>query len=211
MKAPLYFPLRASWIRWSMQLRDTQQPTVSSHLIPLCLGFLTIKRKFFLAVQAGWEAQKANIRNSDRQCSSGMKNAQGRTSTRNRQDHRDVSRSRADPAWGLAAAATPTHGTQCSVMLEPETGRLPPLLHLEGDFAHPGLWHRQHREMHPKVIIKYLEFSYIVKHLLPLQQVHWGGALCLPGKDINLLQTNCPSCPSWQSDSFHWGKESRAK
>lgn len=33
-------------------------------------------------------------------------------------------------------------------------------------------------------------------------------SLCLPGEDINLLQTNSPS---WQSDSFSWGRESGAK
>lgn len=47
MKAPLYSSLWASWMRWPIQLRDTQQPRASSHLIPLCLGFLTTKRKSF--------------------------------------------------------------------------------------------------------------------------------------------------------------------
>lgn len=92
------FPTLSELDKVAHAAEDTQQPTVSSHLTPPCLGFLTTKWKYIPAVQASWEAQKANIHNSDRQCSSGMKNAQGRTSTRNQGDHRGVSRSRADPS-----------------------------------------------------------------------------------------------------------------
>lgn len=99
---------------------------------------------------------KANLHNSDRQCSSGMKSAQGRTSTRSQEDHRDVSRSRADPASG------------CSVMLEPGTGHLHPLLHWEDDFAPSGLWQWQLREIHPKGATKYLGFLQAVELSLPL-------------------------------------------
>lgn len=139
----------------------------------------TTNWKYFPPVQASWGAQKANIRNSDRQCSSGMENARGRTSTRNWQEHGDGSRSRAEPAWGLAAAA-PMHSARSSVMLEPGMGHLHPLLRLEDDFAPSGLWQWQLREMQAKGTTKYLGFSHVVEHSLPLQQEHWGGAcICL--------------------------------
>lgn len=178
MRAPLYFPLWVSWIRWPMQLRDTQQPTVSSHLIPPCLGFLTAKWKYIPAVQASWEAQKANIHNSDRQCSSGMKNAQERTSTRIQED------------TGVSAGAEQTQpeGTRCRVMLKPGTGHLHPLLHLEGDFAPSGLWQWQLREIHPKGATKYLGFLHCGT-LAPSPAGALRRSLCLPGEDINLSQT----------------------
>lgn len=67
---------------------------------------------------------------------------------------------------------TQPEGTPCSVMLEPGTGHLHTLLHLGDDFAPSGLWQWQFREMHPKGTTKYLGFSHVVEHSLPLQQVH---------------------------------------
>lgn len=178
MRAPLYFLLWVSWIggpcSWGTPSSPQSHPTWSLHALGssqqsgntslLCKPAGKLKKQTYITLIGSAPLEWKMPREGLPQGTKGI--------------------------TGVSAGAelTQPEGTRCRVMLEPGTGHLHPLLHLEGDFAPSGLWQWQLREIHPKGATKYLGFLRCGT-LAPSPAGALRRSLCLPGEDINLSQT----------------------